>query len=448
MSKLPVVSIVGRPNVGKSTLFNRVLGRQSAVADEMAGVTRDRKEDVCEWAGRTFALVDTGGWETGKREGVDELVARQAEIAVRQADVVLLVVDASVGILPQDREIAELVRQRGSEGFAPKVIVVANKADSDSRVVAAYEAHALGFEEVVAVSALHGLNIGDLLDRVVEELGDRAPGLTLEEEEVPAVAIVGRPNVGKSTLFNRLVEEERSIVSEVSGTTRDSIDSIVETSEGKRYRFIDTAGLKKPGMYRHRVEYYSATRTYRALERADIALVVLDASRGVTEQDQAITGRALSGGCAIVVILNKWDACDEETREEAVSQAVSRLRFVEFAPLLRLSALSGRNVSKIFPTVDEVLEAYTSRAPTAEVNRVLDKAIGDNPPPIDRASKRRPKVLYATQAARRPPTFVVFSSGKLPDSYVRYLENRFRKDLGIGPTPIKIKVIPRTTRRR
>ena len=303
MSKLPIVCIVGRPNVGKSTLFNRILGRQSAVAAEVPGVTRDRKEEVCEWAGRLFTLVDTGGWETGRGEVLDELVARQVEVAVRHADVVLFVVDASAGILPGDREIAGLLRKRATEGHAPNVIVVANKVDSETREAASYEAHALGLGEVVPVSALHGRNVGDLLDRIVGMLGDRAPALSVEEEEIPAVAIVGRPNVGKSTLFNQILSEERSIVSDVAGTTRDSIDSIVQTEHGRRYRFVDTAGLKKAGSYQSRVEYYSATRTYRAIDRADVVLLVADASLGVTEQDQSIARRALSAGCGIAVIL-------------------------------------------------------------------------------------------------------------------------------------------------
>ena len=448
MSKLPIVCIVGRPNVGKSTLFNRILGRQSAVAAEVPGVTRDRKEEVCEWAGRLFTLVDTGGWETGRGEVLDELVARQVEVAVRHADVVLFVVDASAGILPGDREIADLLRKRATEGHAPNVIVVANKVDSETREAASYEAHALGLGEVVPVSALHGRNVGDLLDRIVGMLGDRAPALSVEEEEIPAVAIVGRPNVGKSTLFNQILSEERSIVSDVAGTTRDSIDSIVQTEHGRRYRFVDTAGLKKAGSYQSRVEYYSATRTYRAIDRADVVLLVADASLGVTEQDQSIARRALSAGCGIAVILNKWDLCDEETKERVLKEAASKLRFVDFAPVLRVSAATGRNVPKILPVIDEVLEAYSSRATTAKVNEVLQRVVAENPPPFESGLKRRPKLLYATQAARKPPTFVVFTGAKLPDSYVRYLENRFRKDLGIGPTPIKVKVVPRASRRR
>lgn len=447
MHKLASVAIVGRPNVGKSTLFNRLIGRREAVADRVAGVTRDRKEEVCEWRGRIFGLVDTGGWETGRREGIEELVARQVEIAVASADLVLLVVDASTGILPQDREIADLIRQRLAGGLAPEVIVVVNKADSETREASAQEAHALGVGDVVAVSALHGRNIGDLLDRILDSLGEKAAP-EVHEEEIPAVAIVGRPNVGKSTLFNRLLAEERSIVSDVPGTTRDAIDSIVETGDTRRYRFVDTAGLKRTAGYTHEVEYYSATRTFRAIERADVALLVLDATAGVTHQDRSIAHRAVSGGCGLIVILNKWDACDEEQKAAVVSEVPSKLRFVDFAPLLRVSALTGRNVAKILPTVDEVLEAYDSRLPTAKVNSVLGEAVSANPPPLDRGRLRRPKVLYGTQAARRPPTFVIFTGDRLPNSYLRYLENRLRTGLGIGPTPVKMKVIPRDSKRR
>ncbi len=448
MSKLPSVAIVGRPNVGKSTLFNRMLGKRVAVADEIAGVTRDRKEELCEWRGRVFRLVDTGGWETGAGDDLAESVARQAEVAVETSEVVLLVVDAASGLLPQDRELARRVRKKTGGGSAPRVIVVVNKVDSESRDHATLEAHSLGLGEAVGVSALHGRNIGELLDAVVDSLGGTAPAFSLEDEQVPWVAIVGRPNVGKSTLFNRLLAQERTIVSDLPGTTRDSIDSLVQLEDGRKYRFVDTAGLKKDSAYESRVEYYSATRTFKAIDRADIVLLVLDASEGVTRQDQAIAKRALSGGCGVVVLLNKWDATSAEQKEKTVDQVVERLRFLEFAPLLRVSALTGYNVSKVVPTVDEVLQAYDFRAPTSRVNAVVEEAVAAHPPPVDRRRRRRPKVLYVTQAARRPPTFVIFSGAKLPDSYVRYLENRLRQGLGIGPTPVKMKVVPRSSRRR
>jgi GTP-binding protein len=448
MSNLASVAIVGRPNVGKSTLFNRLLGRQEAVSDRLAGVTRDRKEEICEWRGRTFYLVDTGGWETGPSEDLQELVARQVEVAVRSADVVLFVVDASTGILPQDAELANLIRKRTKGGTSPSVIVVANKADSESQEASSHEAHTLGLGDVVAVSALHGRGTGDLLDRILEAVGERAGSISAEQESVPSIAIVGRPNVGKSTLFNRLVAEERSIVSDVPGTTRDAIDSLLETEDGKKYRFIDTAGLKKATAYSHRVEYYSATRTMRAIDRADVALLVLDASAGVTHQDQAIAQRAVEGGCGVIVVLNKWDLLDQEQKDTVISEVGSNLRFVDFAPLLRVSALSGRGVSKILPTIEEVLKAYDFRSPTAVVNSLLADVVSRNPPPVDKGRRRRPKVLYATQVSRRPPTFVLFTGAKLPKHYLRYLENQLRKGLGIGPTPVKMKVIPRSSRRR
>ncbi len=448
MKRLPSVAIVGRPNVGKSTLFNRLLGRRVAVAHELAGVTRDRKEELCEWRGRNFILVDTGGWETGKQEKLEELVARQVEIAVRSAQVVLFVVDALAGLLPQDHEIAKLLRKRVSEGNEARVIVVVNKADSDSREAAAHEAHALGLGEVIAVSALHGRNIGDLLDAIIDALGERAEPVSEEEDFIPSVAIVGRPNVGKSTLFNRLLAEERSIVSEIAGTTRDSIDSVVEIGPDKRYRFVDTAGLKKSGAYDQAVEYYSATRTFQAIDRSDAVLLVIDATEGVTRQDQAIAERAIKGGCGVIVILNKWDACDPERKEKTLEEVASKLRFLEFAPLIRVSARTGYNVDRILPTLDEVLQAYDSRVPTAKLNSVLEAAVSAQPPPFEKSRRRRPKVLYGTQASRRPPTFVLFTGGKLPESYLRYLENTIRRELDIGPTPVKMKVIPRSSKRK
>jgi GTP-binding protein len=326
-------------------------------------------------------------------------------------------------------------------------VVVANKADSAVREAISQEAYALGLGEVFPVSALHGLAIGELLDKVVDELGEAAPFEEPEDFEeaaaIPEVAIVGRPNVGKSTLFNALVAEERAIVSEVPGTTRDAIDTIVETPNGRKYRFVDTAGLRKERKYRDTVEFYSATRTFRAIDRADVAILVLDATEGVTRQDQAIAERILAGGSGVVVALNKWDAVDAEQREAARLGVKERLRFLHFAPVLEISALTGKGLGRILPTVDAVLEAYEWRVGTGQLNAVLEEIVSQHPPPVDRRRGKRPKTLYATQAARRPPTFVFFTSAPLPEQYLRYLENQLRARLGIGPTPVKMKVVPR-----
>lgn len=446
MSKVPSVAIVGRPNVGKSTLFNRLLGKQQAVAHSMPGVTRDRNEAVCHWRGRSFTLVDTGGWLTGDKSELEELVLRQAEAAVRTAKVVLFVVDGSTGLLPEDRAVADVLRRRA--GASAKTLVVVNKVDSFSREGLAAEAYELGLGKVIAVSALHGLGIGDLLDEIIEELGEEAPPEEETVEEVPSIAIVGRPNVGKSTLFNRLVAEERAIVSPIPGTTRDSIDSMVEFPGGKRYRFIDTAGLRKERKYDVPADFYSATRTYRAIDRSDLALIVLDSTEGVTRQDQQIAERALAGGCGVVVLLNKWDLLDGEAKASVKADAAEKLRFLSFAPVIEISALTGKGIHRLPRAIEEVLEAHNWRIQTSTLNAVLEEIVSAHPAPLDRRRGRRPKTLYATQAARRPPTFVLFTSGKLPDHYLRYLENQLRSRLGIGPTPIKMKVVQRRRARQ
>jgi GTPase len=438
---LPVVAIVGRPNVGKSTLVNRFAGGRQAIVEAQPGVTRDRKELVAEWAGRTFRVVDTGGWIAGGGD-LDQEVSRQAERAVAQADVIILVVDVTVGITEEDARVASLLR-----GATPPAVVVVNKVDDGSRESDAWAFTQLGLGDPYAVSALHGRGSGDLLDAVVAALPPAAPPQSRPETETEtetepdtgpfSVAIVGRPNVGKSTLFNRLVGDERAVVHDEPGTTRDSIDTVIETEEGP-LRFVDTAGMRRRSRIDEPTEYYSLVRALESVDRADAALLVIDATAGVTHQDQRLAERVDAAGTAAIVVLNKWDLTDADRRREVLEQAADRLEFLAYAPLVKVSALTGRNLRYVLPALREAEAAYHRRVPTAALNRVITDAQQRQPPPVVR--KRRPRVLYATQGAADPPTFTLFATHKLPQTYLRYLEHRIREAFELGPTPVKIRV--------
>jgi GTPase len=427
---LPVVAVVGRPNVGKSTLVNRLLGRREAIVEERPGVTRDRKVVEVEWGGRRFSVVDTGGW-SARGGGIDEKVSRQAERAWREADVVLLVIDASVGVTGEDREVAAKVRT----GRAP-VLVVANKVDSEAREADAWELVQLGLGDPVPVSALHGRRAGDLLDEVVQHLpADDAPEGEAEEPsgpKVPAVAIVGRPNVGKSTLFNRLIGDDRSVVHDLPGTTRDTVDTEVETDLG-RVRFLDTAGMRRKARIDESTEYYSVVRALQAVDVADVALLVLDAGAGVTTQDQRLAERVVAAGSPIVVVLNKWDGLDTEGRAAAKASVGDRLAFLPESPVVPVSAVSGKGVHKLLPALGAALDTYQQRVPTRELNQVLQRAQAETPSPGGR-------VLYATQGATEPPTFTLFATRTIPPTYLRYLERRIREHFGFGNAPLKLRV--------
>jgi GTP-binding protein len=436
---LPVVAIVGRPNVGKSTLVNRFAGGRQAIVEAQPGVTRDRKELVAEWAGRSFRVVDTGGWLAGGGD-LDQEVSRQAERAVAQADVIILVVDVTVGITEEDALVASLLR-----GAAPPAVVVVNKVDDGSRESDAWAFTQLGLGDPHAVSALHGRGSGDLLDAVVAVLPPAAPPATrpdaepeIEPEKGPfSIAIVGRPNVGKSTLFNRLVGDERAVVHDEPGTTRDSIDTVIETEDGP-LRFVDTAGMRRRSRIDEPTEYYSLVRALESVDRADAALLVIDATAGVTHQDQRLAERVDAAGTAAIVVLNKWDLTDADERRDVLQQAADRLEFLAYAPLVKVSALTGRNLRYVLPALREAEAAYHRRVPTAALNRVITDAQQRQPPPVVR--KRRPRVLYATQGAADPPTFTFFATHKLPQTYLRYLEHRIRDAFDLGPTPVKIRV--------
>jgi GTP-binding protein len=440
---LPTVVIVGRPNVGKSTLFNRIVGGQAAIVENRPGVTRDRKELEAEWLGVPFRVIDTGGWMPGG-DDLELKVSKQVEAAVDGADLVLFVVDASVGGREDDEAVANWLRRGGHE-----TLVVANKADNNQRETDLWQFLSLGLGDPVPVSALHGRRAGDLLDVVLDRLGDKAvyvdPAEPPDDEpsddqwsvgdaRPPRVAIVGRPNVGKSTLFNRLVGEDRSVVHDLPGTTRDAVDTLVETPDGPMV-FVDTAGMRRRARIDDAAEYYSLVRALRAIDDADIALLVIDAIEGVTGQDQRLAERVDAAGCPIVVLLNKWELVDDPERRLDIQNELSRkLAFLGDAPVLKISALTGKGVHRLRPVLANAIEQYHRRVPTRDVNKVIADA-----------QQRQPagggaKVLYAVQGATDPPTFTLFVNRELPQHYLRYLERMIREAFSFGSTPLKLRV--------
>ncbi|MGH8996614.1 MAG: ribosome biogenesis GTPase Der [Acidimicrobiales bacterium] len=435
----PVVVIAGRPNVGKSTLVNRIVGRRAAVVDPQPGVTRDRKALDAEWNGVTFTLIDTGGW-LGRGDELTAKVSGQAEKAIAEADVILMVADATVGATDEDLETARLLKRIG----AP-ILLVANKVDDGGREAAAWELVALGLGDPWPVSALHGRGTGDLLDEVVRLLPapDRpdaaeddaeADGATDGATDVgtPRIALVGRPNAGKSTLFNRLVGEERSIVHDLPGTTRDAIDTVIETPVG-RFCFVDTAGMRRPSRTDYGTEHHAVLRALDALDGADIALLVIDATVGATHQDQRLAERIGAAGCPSVVVLNKWDLVDAVERDDVLAGVGDRLAFLGQAPVLRVSAKSGRNVHKVLPAIQEAVVAYHTRIPTGALNRALRDLQARHPATGSR-------IRYGVQGAADPPTFTLFATNRLTQDYLRYIENQLRDRFDLGPTPIKLRV--------
>ncbi len=447
----PHVAIVGRPNVGKSTLFNRLIGRRHAVVSDIPGTTRDRLIGEAEWEGRAFHVVDTGGIEilpptveAGRRPTPQKplledsaafipLIREQAQQAIQEADVILFLTDAATGLTGADREVADLLRQSRKP-----VLLVVNKADNPRREQEALEFYELGFEELFTISAIHGIGVGDLLDRVIELLPPEAD----EEEETAAahIAIVGRPNVGKSSLLNRLIGEERAIVSPVAGTTRDAVDTALDW-EGQRIILIDTAGVRRRGKIAPGVEKYSVLRTLKALERADVALMMIDATEGITAQDTHIAGQVIEAGVSAVVLINKWDAVPEERKREGLrfeAEVREALKFLPYVPVLFISARTGLHVNKIIPTALEVVEARYQRIPTGPLNDLIRNALAEHAPPSKRG--KRLKIYYATQAGVAPPTFVFFVNDPelVHFSYRRYLENRIRELYPFPGTPIRL----------
>jgi GTP-binding protein len=435
----PVVAIVGRSNVGKSTLFNRILGSRTAVVDAQAGVTRDRLYRDAEWAGRHFTLVDTGGIESENDEPMASRVSNQARHAIAEADLILFVVDGKTGLLNEDEQVATILRRSGKP-----VILVVNKIDDFSKPLPLAEFYPLGFGDPVPVSAAEGLNTGDLLDLVVEKL----PAAAGEPEpEAVRIAVIGRPNVGKSSLVNALLGEERVIVSDVPGTTRDAIDTRFRRGE-REYVFTDTAGIRRKAKIRESIERYSVLRAARALARSDLALIVLDAAAGVTNQDQRIAGLAEEAGKATIIVVNKWDLMDEAVVSIARYREGLReaLRFISYAPALFVSAATGRGIKRILDTVDAVMKEYHRQFPTKTLNQVFHDAFAIAPPPAQKG--KRLKLFYSTQVATGPPTFLLFVNDPelVSRGYRRYLENQLRRIYGFHGTPIRIAFRRRKTK--
>jgi GTPase len=419
-----LVAVVGRPNVGKSTLFNRLVGDRIAIVEDEPGTTRDRLYATVEWRGREFTLVDTGGLDDGTSE-VEAGVRRQAEAAIEEADVVMFVVDAQSGVLPVEHDVADRLRRSRKP-----VVMAANKSESWKTEAQAAEFYELGLGELHTVSALQGIGTGDLLDAVVAKLPPPSEDETDADEA--RIAIVGRPNVGKSSFLNRLAGEERAVVSEIPGTTRDAIDTVVSTPEGP-IRFVDTAGMRRKSRVGEGAEYYSLVRALQAIDRADAALLVIDSAEGVTHQDQRLAERVDAAGSPVVIVLNKWDLLDAERRADVTDQLSDRLHFLGYAPVLKVSARSGKGVHKLLPALTAAIDAYHRRVPTRELNQVVQAAQAAHPAPTGR-------VLYATQGATDPPTFTLFSNRALPAPYLRYLERRIREHFRFGPTPLKLRV--------
>ena len=437
-ARLPVLAVVGRPNVGKSTLVNRFLGRREAVVEDVPGVTRDRVAYDTSWRGRAFTVVDTGGWDPDA-EGLSARVAEQAEVAVSAADAVLMVVDATVGATDADRIVARIL-QRSKR----PVVLAANKVDDERTEADATELWQLGLGEPLPVSGLHGRGSGDLLDAILDALPE-APPETDEEAGPRRVALIGRPNVGKSSLLNRLLGAERVLVDDVAGTTRDPVDSLV-VIDGETYRFVDTAGLRRRVREAKGAEYYSSVRTIQALDAAEVAIVLIDASERVTEQDQRVLATVVEAGRALVLAVNKWDLLDEDRQEELERELRNDLGRTAWAPRVNISARTGRGVDKLHLALETALDSWERRIPTSRLNSWITDVVGRTPPP-PRGGKA-PKVLFATQAGTRPPKFVLFTSGPLEPGYLRFLERRLREDFGFPGTPLDLQVRVKERRAR
>ena len=427
MSVKPVVAVVGRPNVGKSTLVNRIIGSRSAVVEKRSGVTRDRREYEADWAGRDFILVDTGGWEVKPDGDLNRSIREQAEGAVSGADAVILVVDGTTELTNDDTGVISILRSADIP-----ILLAANKIDDETAEWNIDRFWGLGLGDPQAISAYHGRGVGDLLDELVAVLPDSG-GLG-EEDQLPRIAIVGRPNVGKSTLLNHLLGEERVIVSAVPGTTRDPIDVDVEIN-GETYRIVDTAGIRRKPQITEDADFYAVLRAREALEEADVALLMIDSGEGVTHQDQRIASEIVAAGAGILILLNKWDVLDEEQRELTESSLPDRFGFISWAPALRMSALTGARVGRLGAAIEAVFETRVRRIPTGPLNRDIRDWTQAHPPPVRKG--RRPKIHYVVQAGVSPPTFVIFiSGGDLGEDYLRFLENRLRDKYDFVGNPI------------
>ncbi|MEV8095287.1 ribosome biogenesis GTPase Der [Kitasatospora sp. NPDC085879] len=438
---LPVLAVVGRPNVGKSTLVNRIIGRREAVVEDRPGVTRDRVTYEATWNGRRFKLVDTGGWEVDVL-GIDAAVAAQAEYGIESADAVLFVVDATIGATDTDEALIKLIRRAGKP-----TVLCANKVDGPSTEAEAAYLWSLGLGEPYPVSALHGRGSGDLLDAVMDALPE-APPQTFGNGPIGGprrVALIGRPNVGKSSLLNKVAGEERVVVNELAGTTRDPVDEMIELG-GKTWKFVDTAGIRRRVHLTAGADFYASLRTASALEKAEVAVVLIDASETLAEQDTRIISMAVEAGRAVVIAYNKWDQLDEERRYYLEREIEKDLVQVQWAPRVNVSAKTGRHMEKLVPAIETALQGWETRIPTARLNAFLGELVAAHPHPI--RGGKQPRILFGTQAGTRPPRFVLFASGFLEAGYRRFIERRLREEFGFEGTPISISVRVREKRRK
>ena len=436
---VPVLAVVGRPNVGKSTLVNRFLGRREAVVEDVPGVTRDRVSYDANWAGRAFTVVDTGGWDPDAR-GLAERIAGQAEIAASLADAVLFVVDASVGITDADEAVVKILRRS-----AKPVVLAANKVDDLRTETEAHALWNLGLGEPYPVSALHGRGSGDLLDAVLAALPEPPPERLAEVGGPRRVAIVGKPNVGKSSLLNQLAREDRVVVDDVAGTTVDPVDELIELG-GRTWRFIDTAGIRKRVKEASGHEYYASLRTSTAIDRAEVAVLVIDGGQSISEQDVRILQTVREAGRALVVAFNKWDLVDEERRHYLEREVERELVQVQWAPRINVTARTGWHVDRLVPALDKALEGWETRVSTGALNAFLGRLVAEHPHPV--RGGKQPRIMFGTQTSVAPPTFILFTTGKLDAAYLRFLERRLREDFGFVGTPIVLQQRPRERRKR
>ena len=438
-ARVPILAVVGRPNVGKSTLVNRIIGRREAVVEDKPGVTRDRVSYDAQWNGRAFTVVDTGGWDPDAR-GMAESVRAQAEIAVNIADAVLFVVDAAVGITDADESVVRILRKSGKP-----VVLAANKVDDQRAEAEAYALWNLGLGEPMPVSALHGRGSGDMLDAVLKALPEPPPESFEPVGGPRRIAIIGRPNVGKSSLLNKLAGENRVVVDDASGTTVDPVDELIELG-GRTWRFIDTAGIRKRVKTATGHEYYASLRTETAIERAEVAVLVIDGSQSVSEQDMRIIQTVRDSGRAMVIAFNKWDLVDEERRYYLDREIERDLVQVQWAPRINVTARTGWHIDRIVPALEKALAGWETRVSTGQLNSFLGRLVAEHPHPV--RSGKQPKVLFGTQATTAPPTFVLFTSGKLDAGYERFIERRLREEFGFVGSPISLQVRPREKRKR
>jgi GTPase len=436
---VPVLAVVGRPNVGKSTLVNRILGRREAVVQDVPGVTRDRVPYDAIWNGRRFTVVDTGGWEQDAR-GLAAQVAAQAEIAIATADAVLFVVDATVGPTETDEAVVRVLRRAGKP-----VVLVANKVDDAKTEADAALLWRLGLGEPYAVSALHGRGSGDLLDAVLAALPETPADVYDEEGGPRRVALLGRPNVGKSSLLNQLAGSERVVVDSVAGTTRDPVDELIELG-GETWKFVDTAGIRRRAHQQSGTDYYATLRTQSALDRAEVAVVLIDATETLSEQDTRILSMVIESGRALVIAYNKWDVIDEERRFYLEREIERDLVKVTWAPRVNISALTGRHMDRLVPALTTALNSWDARVPTGRLNSFLAELVGAHPHPI--RGGKQPRILFGTQADTRPPRFVLFTTGFIEAGYRRFIERRLREEFGFLGSPIEISVKMREKRGR